>query len=37
MDEFAAVMASPVFTLILKLAELYSFNVYSFLHVIALQ
>ena len=34
MDVFAALMASPVFTLILKLAELYTFNIYSFLHVL---
>lgn len=37
MDVFAALMASAVYTLILKLTELYALNIYSFLHVIALQ
>ena len=37
MDVFAALIASAVYTLILKLTELYTLNIYSFLHVTALQ
>ena len=37
MDVFVVLMASAVYTLTLKLTELYALNIYSFLHVIALQ